>query len=205
MGGEIKLALASASPRRKEMLEALGWRFITFSVDIDESPGKQEPPSETALRLAREKAAAGSLRVPGVWTIGADTVVDLEGAPYGKPADRPDAARMLRALAGRTHTVHTGVAVAVDGMLRTSAVESTRVRMAKLSDEEIAAFLETGLGDDKAGAYAIQGRGALLVERVEGCYSAVVGMPIFRLSRMLRDMGWSVPSQWRGPGKAEQA
>ncbi len=204
MDGQVRLALASASPRRREMLKELGWRFELVSVDVDESPGDGEAPSALALRLAEAKALAGSPMMPGVWTIGADTVVDLDGVVFGKPAGRGDAARMLRALSGRTHDVHTGVALALDGRRLSSAVESTRVTFANLSDEEIASFLATGEGDDKAGAYAIQGVGALLVERIEGCYSNVVGLPIFKLSRMLEGLGWSVASQWgSAPGGNE--
>lgn len=191
----MRLLLASASPRRREMLAGLGWRFESSAADVDESARPGEKPDALALRLAEAKAVAGS--EPGAWTIGADTVVDLGGAVFGKPANREDAARMLRALSGRTHAVHTGVAVASGGGILSSAVESTRVKFADLSDEQIAAFLATGEGDDKAGAYAIQGVGALLVERIEGCYSNVVGLPVFRLGRMLEDLGWSLTSQWK--------
>ena len=196
MGGEMKLVLASASPRRREMLTGLGWSFESIPADVDESRGPGERPDAMALRLAEAKAIAGSIVAPDAWTIGADTVVDLDGGVFGKPEDRSDAARMLRALSGKTHTVHTGVAVASEGKVLASAVESTLVKFAALADDQIAAFLATGEGDDKAGAYAIQGVGALLVERIEGCYSNVVGLPVFRLGRMLESLGWSVASQW---------
>lgn len=192
----MRLTLASTSPRRREMLRELGWRFESIAADVDESPKCGEAPYALALRLAEAKALVGSLARAAGWTLGADTVVDLDGAIFGKPADREDATRMLRALSGLTHAVHTGVAIALDGKLLSSAVESTRVTFANLSDKEIASFLATGEGDDKAGAYAIQGVGALLVERIEGCYSNVVGLPVFRLSRMLEKLGWNVASQW---------
>lgn len=197
MASPARLVLASASPRRREMLTGLGWRFEAMSVDADESALPGEPPKEMALRLAEAKALAGSRAAEGAWTIGADTVVDLCGEAFGKPADRSGAKRMLRALSGKTHIVHTGVAIALDGVLLERAVESTSVKFAELTERRIEAFLATGEGDDKAGAYAIQGVGALLVERVEGCYSNVVGLPVFRLSRMLENLGWPVESQWK--------
>ena len=196
MGGTMNLVLASASPRRREMLTGLGWPFESIGTDVDESRRPEEKPDAMALRLAEAKAIAGSALAPGAWTIGADTVVDLDGAVFGKPADRGDAARILRALSGKTHTVHTGVAVASGGGILASGVESTRVKFANLTGDQIAAFLATGEGDDKAGAYAIQGVGALLVERIEGCYANVVGLPVFRLGRMLEELGWSLTSQW---------
>ena len=192
----VRLVLASESPRRREMLTALGWRYESARADVDESLLEGEPPREMALRLAKAKALAGSLLARGAWTIGADTVVDLDGEAFGKPTDREDSFRMLRALSGNTHIVHTGVAIAADGELLSESVESTRVRFAKLTDTQIDAFLRTGEGCDKAGAYAIQGVGALLVESIEGCYSNVVGLPVYRLSRMLENLGWSVASQW---------
>lgn len=196
MGGPLRLALASSSPRRRELLAGLGWSFELAASDVDESARPGEKPAGTALRLAEAKAVAGSVSAPTAWCIGADTVVDLDGVLFGKPPGRDAAARMLRALSGKTHMVHTGVAVATAGKVLSSAVESTRVTFRDLTDGQIAAFLATGEGDDKAGAYAIQGLGALLIERIEGCYFNVVGLPVFLLGRMLEGLGWSLASQW---------
>ena len=185
-----KLVLASGSPRRKEILSSLGITFDAMISDIDESPLPLESPPELALRLAKLKSVGASRETGGLWTIGADTVVDVDGVPLGKPRDRDDALRMLRSLAGRMDLVHTGVAVAASGNLLTSATETTKVFFGDLCDDGIRDFVQSGDGDDKAGAYAIQGRGALLVERIEGCYYNVVGLPAFRLYAMLREIGF---------------
>lgn len=180
--------LASASLRRREIMKSLGWSFIVMAADIDESGNAGETPCDMALRLARTKAASVSLRTGSEWTIGADTVVDVDGVAFGKPMDREDARRMLGILSGRSHLVHTGVAVASSGEILASCAETTSVTFGRLSDGEINGFADSGDGDDKAGAYAIQGKGALLVERIDGCYYNVVGLPVFRLSRMLEEM-----------------
>jgi septum formation protein len=188
MTGRVpKLALASNSPRRREILSSLGWRFVTLPPDVDETRRPGELPRDMALRLAELKASSTSLSTD-LWTIGADTVVDVDGVPLGKPADRDDSLRMLRLLSGRGHLVHTGVAVAFRGAMLSSAVETTAVFFGELSDGEIVDFANSGCGDDKAGAYAIQGRGALLVEKLEGCYYNVVGLPVYRLAAMLRKL-----------------
>lgn len=124
--------------------------------------------------------------------IGADTVVDVDDVSFGKPRDREEALRMLTALNGRSHLVHTGVALASGGKVVGCEVETTKVFFGTLSEETLALFAATGDGDDKAGAYAIQGRGALLVKRVEGCYYNVVGLPLFLLAEMLRAQGWPI-------------
>ena len=181
-----KFVLASKSPRRREILASLGWPLETLDIAIDESAVYAESPKKMAHRLAEEKAAAGSVHANGLWTIGADTVVDVDGIALGKPVDRADAAAMLHMLSDREHLVHTGIAIAANGLLLASDVVTTRVWFGKLTEEEIGRFLETGMADDKAGAYAIQGAGAVLVEKIDGCYYNVVGLPVFRLNEMIK-------------------
>ncbi len=181
-----RFALASKSPRRRDILSVLEWDYEALEVDIDEGALDGELPRDLAHRLAAEKAVIGSARKRGLWTIGADTVVDVDGVAFGKPVDREHAAAMLRALSGREHLVHTGIAIAEDRRLLASDVETTRVFFDALTREAIEQFLATGMADDKAGAYAIQGVGALLVERIDGCYYNVVGLPVFRLNAMIK-------------------
>ena len=182
-----RLVLASESPRRREILASAGFAFEAVSAGVDESASPGEPVSAMALRLAEAKSLAVSRKAPGAWVVGADTMVDVDGEPFSKPRDRDDAMRMLRALNGRTHLVHTGVSLARDGAVAASLVETTRVTFGELRDSELAAFVGSGLCDDKAGAYAIQGRGALMVERIEGCYYNVVGLPLYRLKKILEE------------------
>lgn len=196
-----KLILASASPRRREILRGLGWVFDVVASDVDECAMPGEAPGGMARRLAEAKALHVSAGACDAWIIGADTVVDIDGDALGKPENRKDALRMLRALSGRTHLVHTGIAVASSGKLLGSAVETTGVTFGRLSDEELVIFASSGEGDDKAGAYAIQGRGALLVERIEGCYFNVVGLPVFRLNELMKTCSanarFSPDDDWR--------
>lgn len=181
-----KIALASKSPRRREILEALGWDHTIVEADVDESPIVGENPSDMARRLAAAKSIAGSRRSGGLITIGADTVVDVDGAAFGKPIDRDDAKRMLRALSGRAHFVHTGIAASRDGSLIADEVVTTEVYFADLSIDDIENFIATGMADDKAGAYAAQRCGAVLIERIDGCFYNVVGLPVYRLTKMLK-------------------
>ena len=183
-----RLVLASSSPRRRELLSSLGWVFDIVVPEIDESPLSSEMPADTALRLARSKALSVSAAEPGRICVGADTVVDVDGQNFGKPCNCEDALRMLRTLSGREHAVHTGVALAKDGILLADGLETTVVRFAPLDDEEIESFVSSGVGDDKAGAYAIQGTGATLVERIDGCYYNVVGLPIRLLYSLLKKL-----------------
>jgi len=181
----MPLILASASPRRAELLRNAG---IAFSVDpahVPEQPLENEPPQEYAKRLAREKARAVLARHPQDAVLGADTIVVIGGRVLEKPLDIDDAARMLRALSGRTHEVITGVCLAAAGFERTQA-ESTRVTFAELSDQEIAGYVATGEPMDKAGAYAIQGIASRWAVRIEGCYFNVVGLPVPLVYGMLR-------------------
>ena len=181
----MPLILASASPRRAELLRNAG---IAFSVDpahVPEQPLENEPPQDYAKRLAREKARAVLARHPKDAVLGADTIVVIGGRVLEKPLDIDDAARMLRALSGRTHEVITGVCLAAAGFERTQA-ESTRVTFAELSDQEIAGYVATGEPMDKAGAYAIQGIASRWAVRIEGCYFNVVGLPVPLVYGMLR-------------------
>jgi nucleoside triphosphate pyrophosphatase len=180
-----RLVLASASPRRRELLERIGVAFEVRPADLDETPRAGEEPSTLARRLAADKARAVAADADGAWVLGADTVVDLDGVTFGKPADDVDAGRMLRTLAGRTHLVHTGVAVCrPDGTLVTEVV-TTSVTFAELSDEVIAWYVATGEPADKAGAYGLQGIGGALVERIDGSVSNVLGLPLTTVRRLL--------------------
>ncbi len=157
-------------------------------MDLDETPGAGEPPEETVLRLARGKAAARA--APGELVLGADTVVVIDGELLGKPRDPEDARRMLARIAGREHTVLTGVALEEPGRdRRVSALERSRVRMAALTAKEIDWYVATGEPLDKAGSYAVQGIGALFVEEVHGNYTNVVGLPLPLTRRLFREMG----------------
>jgi septum formation protein len=180
------LILASGSPRRRELLLHLGIPFQIDPSDIDESPIPGLSPAELVHALARAKARDVAHRRPEAVVIGADTLVDLDGWALAKPRDPDDALRMLRLLAGRAHQVHTGVAV-YRGSLVGSCVVSSTVSMRPSSDEILAAYVAGGEPMDKAGAYAVQGEGAALIDRVEGSYLAVIGLPLLALRDLLRD------------------
>ncbi|HLI64530.1 MAG TPA: Maf family protein [Terriglobales bacterium] len=180
------LVLASASPRRSELLRNAAIPFTIEPAHIHEEPLPNERPVDYAQRLARDKALAVLARCPHDVVLGADTVVVIDQHLLEKPANADDATRMLRLLSGRTHQVITGICLAASGFERTEA-EITQVRFSRLSDEEIAAYVATGEPMDKAGGYAIQGIASRWVERIEGCYFNVVGLPVPRLYRLLRD------------------
>ena len=185
----MDIVLASQSPRRRELLERLGLPFRTLVPDIDERMDRPLPPAELVAVISAEKArAAQALAGPEAIVIAADTVVALDGAVLGKPAGEADAARMLSALAGRTHHVYTGLTVLRGERVRTVS-EETAVTFRPLTEQEIAAYVRTGEPLDKAGAYGIQGYGALLVEGIRGDYFNVMGLPVLRLARMLRGFG----------------
>jgi septum formation protein len=180
------LILASSSPRRAELLRAAGIDFIVRAADIDETIRQHEPPRDYVARLSREKARA-VVRGDEL-TLGADTTVVINGEIIGKPADAEEAGRMLRALSGQWHEVLTGVTLArADRTI--SAVSSTRVKFAELSDAEIEWYVSTGEPMDKAGAYAIQGHASLFIERIEGSYSNVVGLPVQLTYHLARQLG----------------
>lgn len=181
---EMTLILASQSPRRKELLERAGIPFEVQAAGVPEERRAGESAEEYVLRLSREKAMA--VQAPeGGWVLGADTVVVLGGLVLEKPADPDDAARMLRALAGRDHEVLTGICLR--GARRmVNELERTRVWFADMTDHEITAYVASGEPMDKAGAYAIQGLGSKFITRIEGCYFNVVGLPVSRVYRALR-------------------
>jgi septum formation protein len=189
LGALVPLVLASGSPRRAEILRAVGWPFEASAPDVDESRREGERAEDYVRRLAREKAEAGaSARLFGL-VLGADTVVVVERELLGKPRDEADARRMLRALSGRWHEVLTGVALvrAESGRVLVG-VERTRVRFAEMSDEEIDWHVATGEPLDKAGAYAVQGRAALFIEAIEGDYWNVVGLPVRLVYELVRKL-----------------
>jgi septum formation protein len=204
----VKVYLASGSPRRAQILRDAHIAFEKVSAPVDESAVAGESTIQRVLRLAQAKAeagvtalrqGAGSNPTSGAATgldavalvIGADTEVVLDGGVLGKPASDDDARRMLRRLSGRTHEVITGVAVIrlPDGARRVEH-EITRVSFAPLTDDHVDAYVASEEHRDKAGGYAIQGRGGIFITGVEGCYFNVVGLPLARLARMLRAMGW---------------
>ena len=189
----MKLILASASARRSDLLRMAGIPFEAFPADVDETPRRGEAPPALVKRLAAEKAraVAKGLREDSM-VIAADTEVVLDGRVFGKPSTPHDAAEMLRTLSGKTHDVITGLALMrVPRGEMGVELEETRVTCASLSDEEIARYVASGEPMGKAGAYAIQGRAGVFITRIEGCYYNVMGLPLSRLYRMLREMGWS--------------
>lgn len=193
-----ELILASASPRRQDLLRQIGLTFRVCPADIDEAAvavGPDPAAIAAATAQAKAEAVAASLAAdsPGAVVLGADTVVALGPELFGKPADEAEAAGMLRRLAGQTHTVYTGVCLVQTATGKQAvAAEATRVTMRSLTDKQIRAYVSSGEPLDKAGAYGIQGLGAVLVERIEGCYFNVVGLPLPRLCRMLEDFSISV-------------
>lgn len=184
----LRVVLASQSPRRRELLALIGIAHDVLPAALDESALPEEAPAAHAERLAREKASAIARRSPGAVTIGADTIVVIDGEILGKPRDRDDARRMLAQLSGRTHTVYTAVAVARAGEL-VSSVEDVAVTFRPIGAGEIDAYIDTGEPMDKAGAYGIQGFGATIVERIDGDYFAVMGLALVRLVRLLERVG----------------
>ncbi|PVY70749.1 septum formation protein [Tamilnaduibacter salinus] len=190
------LILASASPRRRDLLHQIGLTFSVAPVDIDESHRPGEPASDYVERLAREKAEAGYRQHPGHRVLGSDTTVVLDGEPLGKPVDRNDALDMLRRLSGREHEVLTGVALARPEGTGSRQV-STRVCFRELSEDEMVAYWETGEPVDKAGGYGIQGRGGVFVSAIEGSYSNVVGLPLTETADLLAWSGMPVWQVWQ--------
>jgi septum formation protein len=180
-----KIVLASRSPRRSELLTAAGIDFDVLAADIDETPHPHETPAAYVERLAREKASAVFALRPDARVLGADTTVTIDGEILGKPVDEADAVRMLRLLSGRVHDVHTGVSL-VSGAGIESAVDTTRVWFAEMTDEDISWYVATGEPVDRAGAYAIQGFASRFIPRIEGSYSNVVGLPVALVSSILK-------------------
>ncbi|GLP97369.1 Maf family protein [Paraferrimonas sedimenticola] len=191
MSKSLPLVLASASPRRKQLLCQLGYQFTQLSADIDEQPKPGEPACDLVERLAREKALAGAhLCERESLVLGSDTIVVLEDRVLGKPKDKADCVATLRALSGREHRVLTAVAVTNGNQIQ-SLVVTTKVRFCGLTDEDIAQYWATGEPADKAGSYGIQGLGGNFVEAINGSYSAVVGLPLVETRQLIASaMEW---------------
>lgn len=188
-----RILLASASPRRRELLERLGLTVDLCPSHIDEVRLPGEDPEAFALRAAREKLEASGPYPPGEPALAADTIVVIDGAVLGKPRDAGEAVRMLGAIQDRWHTVFTGLALAHGGAVQ-SGVEASRVKIAPMTPREIDWYVATGEPMDKAGAYALQGIGGLFVERVEGSCSNVIGLPLPLLRRFLARLGLFLPT-----------
>jgi septum formation protein len=203
----MKLILASASPRRAEILRDAGFSFEVAQANVDETRLHDETARAMTRRLAEAKACAVAEKLGAepleAIVVGADTTVDLQGRLLGKPGSAKAAREMLQRLSGKTHRVVTSVSVLrlIDRACET-ATESTRVHFARLSRDEIAAYVATGEPLDKAGAYAVQGIGGRFIERIDGCYFNVVGLPLARLYRMLVLLGWQPPRRTHKRGKA---
>jgi len=194
---QAKLILASASPRRRQLLENLGLTFWVESADIEERPLAHETPQQFVLRAATEKAQAVSRRDLDAWVLGADTVVLLDNRILGKPVDAGDAQQLLIRLAGRWHEVLTGFCLCrKDIPHQTARVVTTAVKFVDFDETVAAAYVQTGEPLDKAGAYGIQGKGGFLVERINGSYSNVVGLPLAEVIGTLLHLGIIIP----GPG-----
>lgn len=183
-----RVILASSSPRRRDLLTLIGIAHEVLPADVNETLLPGERPAAHAERLARAKALTIAQGEPSAIVIGADTIVVVDGEVLGKPADESDASRMLRMLSGRTHTVLTAVAVALEGRI-VAAVEEVKVTMRQLNDDEIAGYIATREPMDKAGSYGIQGIGATIVTKVEGDYFAVMGLSLVRLIALMNQLG----------------
>lgn len=184
----MQIVLASASPRRRELLALITEEFTVCPADADETLHPGAPLAEEVVRLSQLKAQAAQRLYPDAVCIGSDTMVTIDGLPLGKPADERQAADMLRRLRGRTHEVLTGLAVLPPkGEARTLCTR-TRVTFRDFGEDELAAYLATGEPLDKAGAYGIQGHGALLIEGIEGDYYSVMGLPVAGLHVILRQI-----------------
>jgi len=193
--------LASRSSRRRELLKQIGVSFEVLllregtqrAADYDETPADSEPPKEYVVRVARIKAQAGwsrleQRRLMRFPVLSADTTVTLETRIFGKPSSREEAAAFLRALSGKSHEVHTAVAVKFEDQIE-MALSTTQVHMRELDDQEIRQYVSSGEALDKAGAYAIQGRGAAFIRGIEGSYSGVMGLPLYETYLLLGKFG----------------
>lgn len=183
------IILASESPRRQELLRLLGLPFTVEPSDFDESTVAQWPPEEHVIQSATGKVQDVAVRFPNGIIIGADTIVVIDDQILGKPSSQDDAVRMLKLLSGRSHYVYTGLCVLQQAKVKKQDYVKTEVKFGQLTDEIIRAYVATGEPLDKAGAYGIQERGCVFVEGIVGDYFNIVGLPIYRLSRMLADVG----------------
>jgi len=190
----VRLILASASPRRAELLRAAGYAFEIVPADIDESAGPGEPPEHYVRRVAAEKARTVLRQFPDCTVLAADTTVVVDGAMLGKPSDDEDARQMLARLSGRAHRVLTGVVVAGGGR-EAGAVASTLVRFAVLTPADIDWYVASGEPCDKAGAYGVQGLASRFVDGIQGSYSNVVGLPVALVHALLTEQGFTVGAQ----------
>jgi len=195
MTKDLHVVLASASPRRKELLQGLGWNFSVVPSNVPEDFPQSADPEEGAIQIARRKAEDIARIYPKSLVIAADTVVVLGGKIFGKPKNQEEAYFMLRTLANKQHDVITAIALSYRNECITDA-EKTKVWFRSLMREDIEAYVSLGECFDKAGAYGIQGRGALLIEKIEGCFYNVMGLPLFRLSKMLERLGIPLNVQW---------
>ncbi len=179
--------LASGSPRRKEILQNLGINFEVITAEVDETCDKTDP-AEIVCELAARKASAVAERIGKTdrFILAADTLVACDGKVLGKPADAADAASMLRMLSGRTHQVFSGISL-IRGDRQITEYECTAVTFDQMTEDEIARYIESGEPFDKAGGYAVQGKAAVFIKKLDGCYFNVVGLPVHRLYRMLQN------------------
>jgi septum formation protein len=186
-----RLILASASPQRAKLLDQLGVAHVEIAADIDETPHPAETAEALAERLARGKAEALAVRYPHDAVLGSDTVVALDDRLYGKPADDAEADSMLASLSGRTHRVVSGVALCVAGRCL-SRISTSQVTMRDITAAERAGYVASGEPIGKAGGYAIQGRGAIFIARLDGSYSSVMGLPLYETADLLREAGFEL-------------
>ena len=184
----LPLILASASPRRKQWLESLRIPFEILAPDIDETPAAGEDPEDLVLRLAKGKAAVIAESNPGRWVLAADTTVAVDHHTLNKPVDVEDAVRMLMLIQGRRHEVHTGMCLRRDAEIH-AFVDTAEVFLRPISEAQARWYVATGEPMDKAGSYAAQGVAALFIERIEGSFATVMGLPVERLSALLQELG----------------
>lgn len=194
---DVPVILASASPRRKELLERLGWSFRVLPSDADESVQPGEAPEELVKRLSLLKGKKAARSNPDALVISSDTIVVLEGRVYGKPRDDAEAFEMLSSLSGKTHSVYSGLSLSWRGKTLCQC-DRTEVTFRPLSAEDIRAYIATGEPRGKAGAYAIQGMGSLFVSGIHGDFSTVVGLPVALLGTMMERLGFRLSEILRG-------
>ena len=185
----MRLVLASTSPRRRQILALLGVPFEVIAPEFEERISAHLPADQEVLEFALGKAQCVATKHPGSIVIGSDTMIELSGEKIGKPADREDARRILRALSGKTHRIFTSVALVDSGERGIMNVETVSVEMRRYTEEEIENYLRSGESDDKAGAYSIQGQGSDLIKSICGDYLAAVGMPLRRIALYLKSRG----------------